>query len=174
MFVCLCVCLCCCLLLLHLPLSFSPPRWLKYTHCKEGMTVNIPLLHLSYINSCDIYTGGKFNHPPAIVRLQAGTCAEDRVRERACSLKGDGLTRPDAVWSMVSWVSRNPCSTASRHHLENCRPVIACAIPSTCRWGKLRAKGVIFEFLFSGSNAMDILAAAEGPQFKFKICPGLS
>ena len=127
---------------------------------------NIPLcLYLLHTVDCDITIGGK-SGPPCSVRCRAGTWTEELVRERVCIPTGDRQTGPGVAWAMVSTFG-TPCSTPSRDHLKECRFVIACAIPIMCRWGNLRSRGLIFEFLSSGGKA-----AAEPPQFKF--CPGLS
>ena len=143
---------------------FSPLSAQTQSLLQRRDDCNIPLylLQLSYINICN--TGGKFDHPPAIVRLQAGTCEKGRMQGRACHSEAEGLKRPGAAWGMVSWVSRNPCPTVSRLQWRNGRSSLAYAPLSMCRWGGLRSDMGFLNSLQNGSKAMDTFAAAEDPK----------
>ena len=112
--------------------------------------------------------------PPAVVRLQAGTCAEDRVRERACISMGDGQKQPGAAWASCCELASPLEKGTPKAMLHpkygnagwNAGLVSHTQLRLRTDGGTLGPTWGFLNYFKNGSNAMDTFAAAKGPKFK--------
>ena len=142
-----------------------------------------PSLYICYKYSATVL-GGKYNHPPSVVRHWAGTWRERLAQGRECNSEAEGRTRPDAVWATSGFdpLTQSPQTngpTVSKLQWMNCRPSLAQAAPDAYRWGNLRSKGSVqsglkihIKIRWPMRKGLDAFAAPTHRRFKF--CPETS